>query len=85
LAPHIKGGTQSEGVEKKVLRKVFGLKRDEVTGDWRRLHNEELYDLYTSPNISRVIEPRKMGKARNVACMGDRKVHIGFGGEIIRK
>jgi hypothetical protein len=69
-------------VEKKVLRKVFGSKRDEVTGNWRRLHNEELYDLYSSPNISRVIETRKMGNARYVARMGDRKVHIGFGAEI---
>jgi hypothetical protein len=42
--------------ENKVLRRIFGPRRDEVTGDWRRLHNEELNDLYTSPNIVRVIK-----------------------------
>jgi len=73
LAPHTKGGTQNEGVENKMLRKLFGPKRDEVTGDWRRLHREELYDLYSSPNITRVIEPRRMGYAGYVACMGDRR------------
>ena len=40
--------------ENKVLRRIFGPRRDEVTGDWRRLHNEELNDLYTSPNIVQV-------------------------------
>jgi len=73
LAPHIKGGTQNEGVENTVLRKVFGPKRDEVTGDWRKLHSEECYDLYSSLNISREIEPRRMGNAGYVACMGDRR------------
>jgi hypothetical protein len=38
-------------VEYKLLRKIFGSKRDEITGEWRRLHNEELYDIYSSPNI----------------------------------
>jgi hypothetical protein len=41
--------------ENRVLRRIFGPKRDEVTGDWRKLHNEEPYDLYCSPNIVRVI------------------------------
>jgi len=57
LAPHIKGGTQKEGVVNKVMRKVFGPKRGKVTGDGRRLHSEMLYDLCSSPNIPRVIEP----------------------------
>ena len=46
--------------ENKVLRKVFGPKRDEVTGEWRKLHNEELNDLYSLPNIVRVVKSRRM-------------------------
>jgi hypothetical protein len=47
--------------ENRVLRRIFGPKRDEVTGKWRRLHIEELYALYSSPNIIRVIESRRKG------------------------
>jgi hypothetical protein len=51
--------------EKKVLRKVFGPRRDELTGEWRRLHNEKPYDLYPSPNTIRVIKSRRlMGRTR---------------------
>jgi hypothetical protein len=46
--------------ENKVLRRIFGPKRDEVTGEWRGLHNEELYALYSSPNIIRVIKSRRI-------------------------
>jgi len=53
------------------LRRVFGPKRDEVTGEWRKLHNEELSDLYTFPNIVRVVKSRRMRWAGHVACMGE--------------
>jgi hypothetical protein len=59
-----------------VLRRVFGSKRDEVTGEWRKLHNEELNDLYSLPNIVRVVISRRMRWAGHVARMGeDRVVH----------
>ena len=56
--------------ENRVLRRVFGPKRDEVTGEWRKLHNEELSDLYSLPNIVRVVKSRRMRWAGHVARMG---------------
>ena len=56
--------------ENRVLRRVFGPKRDEVTGEWRKLHNEELRDLYSLPNIVRVVKSRRMRWAEHVARMG---------------
>ena len=54
-----------------MLRRVFGPKRDEVTGEWRKLHNEELRDLYYLPNIVRVVNSRRMRWAGHVARMGE--------------
>jgi hypothetical protein len=54
----------------RVLRRIFGPKRDEVTGGWRKLYNEELHGLYSSPGIVRVIKARMMRWAGHVACMG---------------
>jgi hypothetical protein len=67
-----------------VLRRIFGPKRDEVTGGWRKLHNEELYNLYSSPSIIRMIRPRRMGWAGHKARMGKR-THVGYCGKSRRK
>jgi hypothetical protein len=58
--------------ENSVLRRIFGLKRDEVTGEWRKLYNEELRDLYSSPSIIRIIKCRRMRWASHVARMGEK-------------
>ena len=60
--------------ENRVLKRIFGPRRDEVRGEWRKIHNEELNDLYCSPNIVRVIKSRRMGWAGHVARMGERQV-----------
>jgi hypothetical protein len=59
--------------ENRVLRRIFGPKRDEATEEWRKLHDEELNDLYCSPNIVRVIKSRRMRWAGHVARMGERR------------
>ena len=68
--------------ENRVLRRVFGPKRDEVTGEWRKLHNEELNDLSSLPNIVGVVKSRQMRWAGHLARMGeDRGVHRVLGGK----
>jgi hypothetical protein len=59
--------------ESRVLRRIFGPKRDEVTREWRKLHNEELNDLYFSPSIVWVIKSRRIRRAGHVARMGERR------------
>jgi hypothetical protein len=59
--------------ENRVLRRVFEPKRDEVTGEWRKLHNGELNDLYSLPNIVRVVKSRRMRWAGHVARMGEKR------------
>jgi hypothetical protein len=59
--------------ENRVLRRIFGPKRDEVTGEWRKLHNEELHNLYPFPDIIRQVKSRRMRWAAHVARMGEER------------
>jgi hypothetical protein len=64
--------------EDRVLRRIFGSKRDEVTGEWRKLHNEELRDLYSSPSIIRIMKSRRMRWAGMLLEWGRRGMLIGY-------
>jgi hypothetical protein len=68
--------------ENRVLKRIFGPKRDEVTGGWRKLHNEELHNLYSSPSIIRIIKSRGMRWAGHVARRGRRGMLMGYWWEI---
>jgi hypothetical protein len=70
LKSDVKGGTWTEGFENRMLRGIFGLKRVEVTGSWRKLHKAELHNLNYSPSIIRKMMSRKMRLAGHVARMG---------------
>jgi hypothetical protein len=61
-----------------VLSRIFGPKGDEMVGSWRKLQNEELHNLYSSPNIIRIIKSRRMGWVGHIACTGRRSMHIEF-------
>jgi hypothetical protein len=65
--------------DNRVLRRIFGLRRDEVIGSRRKLHNEELHNLYSSPSMIRMIMSWRMRWAGYIACMERRGMHIGFG------
>jgi hypothetical protein len=68
--------------ENRALRRIFGPKWDKVRGEWRKLHNEELHELYSSSTIVRVIKSRRMRWAWSVARMGGGETRVqGFGGE----
>jgi hypothetical protein len=76
LVSDIKGGTYTLRVsENRVLKRIFGLKRNVVTGGWRKLHNQELHNVYSSPSIIRMMKSRRMRWAGHVVCMGQK---IGF-------
>jgi hypothetical protein len=60
-------------LENRVLRRIFGPRRDEVKGEWRKLHNEELRNLYSSPSIIRIIKSRRVRWAGHVARMGEKR------------
>jgi hypothetical protein len=62
----------------RILRRIFGPKRDEVTGGWRKLHNQELHNLYSSPNITRMIKLRRMRWTGHVTRMGRKGMLIGY-------
>jgi hypothetical protein len=66
--------------ENSVLRRIYGTKRDEVTGEWRKLHNEELHNLYSSPDIIRQVKANEVGGAHGTHGRGE-KIVLGFGGK----
>jgi len=78
LVAHIDEGQSLGAFENRVLRRIFGPKRDEVTGEWRKVHNEELNDLYCSHSIVRVIKSGGMRWAGDVARMERVEVYTGF-------
>jgi len=72
--------------ENRVLRRIFGPKRDEVTGQWRKLHNEDVNDLYSAPNIVRVVKIEKNEIGRACSAYGEEERRIqGFGGETCKE
>ena len=78
LVTYTVGASRLTVCKNRVLRRIFGPERDELTGEWRRLHNLELNDIYSSPNITRLIKLSKKSWAGHVACMGIGEVHTAF-------
>ena len=77
-SPTLRDGRRLRVFENRVLRRVFGPKMDEVTGEWRKLHYEKLSDLYSLANIVRVVKSRRMRWAWHVARMGEGRGVLGF-------
>jgi len=73
LVAHTEGGMRLTVFENRAMRRIFGPKRNEITEEWRKLHNEELDDLYSSQNIIQVIKSRRTRWAGHVVCMGERR------------
>jgi hypothetical protein len=71
--------------ENRILSGLFGPKRDEVMGNWRKVLIEELHNLYSSPSIIRMIKSRRIRWAEHITRIGRRGMHIGFGGKARRK
>jgi hypothetical protein len=80
-SPRLREGRRLRAFENRVLWRIFGPKRDKVTGDWNEQHNEELNDLYSTPNIMRMIKSKRIRWAGDVAHMGRVEVLQGFGEE----
>jgi hypothetical protein len=78
LVSDIRGGTQLRTFEKRVLRRIFGPMRDEVTGDWRNYRSEEFHYLYSSPNTIKMIKSRRIRRAGHVASIW-RRMSSGIG------
>ena len=85
MVAYMEGGTRLRVFENGVLRRIFGPRRDEVTGELRKPYNEELNDLYYSPNIVRVIKSRIMRWTGYVARMGRGQVYTGYWWENLRE
>jgi hypothetical protein len=73
LVSDIKGGKQTEGILEQGVKKIFGLKREEVEGGWRKLHNKELHELYSLTSIIGINKLGRMGWAGHVVQMGEKK------------
>jgi hypothetical protein len=71
--------------ENRMLRRILGPKRDEVTVGWRKLHNEEFHNLYSSPSVIRMKKSRRMKWAGHVARMGEKRIHIWFSWENLKE
>jgi hypothetical protein len=85
ILPTVLYGCETWVFENRVLRRIFEQNSDEVTGEWRKLHNEELHDLYSSPSIITIIKSRTMRWEGHVARKGRRGTRIGYWWEIQRE